>query len=475
MRRSTGSTYFVRQVKALLDDFKRFTTLAPPLPGFLSAKEVLDRVEEYACSSKFLAGGEAFHVRSLEGVFVAMVLNSLNPADVHIQTIFSVEELPLFKRLSDAVCTHYDNVIAPSSVATDTGAGIMEDRRKQDEQKRAALGKRVPCPVCHMLGHTSKECFVINEAKRESFLKKNPGRREAIMRHVQDYQKHGKLPVSERAAALTDGERHPGLDDTGESLFALREVVTDSVISDFAGVLLPQFVASGNGVRARRWAESWCLESDLVLDNYYAVLAATQAVSEAGRNLAATQAVSEAGRNLAATQREPVMVRGSFESLRLWAALLGVATRATVKAVDDFWTLLGYDVEGGLDSDSSSDYAYEDGYDSDASMPSLDSASSSDDEDDVCFGQPDEAVDGIPSDDWASGVFSGSGVNGGSACGLSSVEHFDMPSLEDASDSDDEDDVPSGPSFEGWGGVPSDDWACGMSADSGVATYALHD
>eukprot|EP00854_Cymbomonas_tetramitiformis_P023890 gene23890-28987_t len=103
MRRSTGSAYFVRLVKALLDDSKRFMTLAPPLQGFLNAREVLDRVEEYAFTSKFLPGGETFHVGSLEAVFVATVLNSLNPAYVYIRTMFSGDELPSFKKLSDAI------------------------------------------------------------------------------------------------------------------------------------------------------------------------------------------------------------------------------------------------------------------------------------------------------------------------------------------------------------------------------------
>ncbi|KAK3257744.1 hypothetical protein CYMTET_33185 [Cymbomonas tetramitiformis] len=240
MRRSTGSAYFVRQVKALLDDTKRFTTLAPPLQGFLNAREVLDRVEEYACTSKFLPGGEEFHVASLEAVFVAMVLNSLNPAYVYIRTMFSGDELPLFKKLNDAVCDHYDNVIATSAAATETGAGIVEDRRKQEEQKRAALLKRVPCPVCHMTGHSSKDCYVTHEEKREAYLKKNPKRREAMMKRVQDYQKHGKLP--NRAAAVTEAEQDPGVDASGEALYAICELVEDNVVTRFSDDL-PQFIS----------------------------------------------------------------------------------------------------------------------------------------------------------------------------------------------------------------------------------------
>ncbi|KAK3263746.1 hypothetical protein CYMTET_27477 [Cymbomonas tetramitiformis] len=227
MRRSTGSAYFVRQVKALLDDTKRFMTLAPPLQGFLNAREVLDRVEEYACTSKFLPGGEMFHVASLEAVFVAMVLNSLNPAYVYIRTMFSGDELPSFKKLNAAVCSHYDKVIATSAAAMETGAGIVEDRRKQGEQKRAALLKRVPCPVCHMPGHSSSDCYVTHEDKREAYLKKNPKRREAIMKRVQDYQKHEKLP--NRAAAVAEAEQHPGVDDTGEALYAICELPMSGV------------------------------------------------------------------------------------------------------------------------------------------------------------------------------------------------------------------------------------------------------
>ncbi|KAK3245636.1 hypothetical protein CYMTET_24243 [Cymbomonas tetramitiformis] len=166
MRRSTGSAYFVGQVKTLLDDTKRFATLAPPLPGFLNARQVLDRVEEYACTSKFLPNGEKFHVASLEAVFVAMVLNSLNPAYVHIRTMFSGDELPSFQKLNDAVCDHYDNVIATSAAAMETGAGIVEDRREQ----------------------------------------------------------------------------HPGVDDTGEALFAISELVEDSMVASFSDDL-PQFIS----------------------------------------------------------------------------------------------------------------------------------------------------------------------------------------------------------------------------------------
>ncbi|KAK3235825.1 hypothetical protein CYMTET_53986 [Cymbomonas tetramitiformis] len=410
MRRSTGSAYFVRQVKALLDDTKRFATLAPPLQGFLNAREVLDRVEEYACTSKFLPGGEKFHVASLEAVFVAMVLNSLNPAYVFVRTMYSGDELPSFQKLNDAVCDHYDNVIATSAAATETGAGIVEDRRKQEEQKRAALLKKVPCPVCHMTGHSSKECFVTHEDKREEYLKKNPKRRDAIMKRVQDYQKHGKLP--NRAAAVTETQKDPGVDASGEALFAICEL--DSVVTCFSDDM-PQFIS---GYTAGDCIES---QSGISLHNYYAVLDGLTSsegpfpvggrdqpmsgvyrseisprqpwytsdvqyvhnmfmsgsvevldravtVLESPHFPADGRVVSHkkmvCAKHLVAEQfsllqrlleKEPVMVRGSFEELQSWVTLLSMVTRDTVQAIESFWTLLGYGYEDEWDFDSSSD------------------------------------------------------------------------------------------------------------------------
>ncbi|KAK3273790.1 hypothetical protein CYMTET_17989 [Cymbomonas tetramitiformis] len=257
MRRSTGSAYFVRQVQALLDDTKKFASLANPLPFFLGARRLLDRVKEYACTSEFLPTGEKFHVASLEAVFVAMVLKFLNPAYVVVRSMYAKNKIPSFQELSDAVCDHYDNVIATSAAAAETGAGIVEDRRKQEEQKRTALLKKVPCPVCHMTGHSSKECFVTNEGKREEYLKKNPKRRDAIMKRVQDYQKHGKLP--NRAAAATETQQDPGVDASGEALYAICEL--DSVVTCFSDVM-PQFISGYSG-------EDY---TGISLYNYYAVL-----------------------------------------------------------------------------------------------------------------------------------------------------------------------------------------------------------
>ncbi|KAK3270667.1 hypothetical protein CYMTET_20947 [Cymbomonas tetramitiformis] len=600
MRRSTGSAYFVRQVKALLDDTKRFATLAPPLQGFLNAREVLDRVEEYACTSKFLPGGEKFHVASLEAVFVAMVLNSLNPAYVFVRTMYSGDELPSFQKLNDAVCDHYGNVIATSAAATETGAGIVEDRRKQEEQKRAALLKKVPCPVCHMTGHSSKECFVTHEDKREEHLKKNPKRRDAIMKRVQDCQKHGKL--HNRAAAVTETQKDPGVDASGEALYAICEL--DSVVTCFSDDM-PQFIS---GYTAGDCIES---QSGISLHNYYAVLdgltssegpfpvgGRDQPMSGVYRWRAVTvlesphfpadgRVVSHekmvCAKRLVAEQlsllqrlleKEPVMVRGSFEKLQSWVTLLSMVTRDTVQAVESFWTLLGYGYEDEWDFDSSSDgsddsdhsdydsggsshrgdvssyrgdstskttpdayvvygveqvafqhafsshplpepvYALgdsgvsfttpervaadhhawachtlsglscvpdlsdlsgsDDGDYASDTMPDLVDASDSDEEDDAHSWQPFEGVGGIPSDDWASGLFCHHHDDDPdcSIPALDSASNFasgddgyasdTMPDLVDASDSDEEEDAHSWQPLEGVGDIPSDDWASGL-------------
>ncbi|KAK3256629.1 hypothetical protein CYMTET_34246 [Cymbomonas tetramitiformis] len=708
MRRSTGPAYFVRQVQALLDDTKKFASLANPLPFFLSARQLLDRVKEYACTSEFLPTGEKFHVARLEAVFVAMVLKSLNPAYVLVRSMYSKNKIPSFQELSDAVCDHFDNVIATSAAATETGAGIVEDRRKQEEQKPTVMLKKVPCPICHMTGHSSKECFVTNEGKREEYLKKNPKRRDAIMKRVQDYQKHGKLP--NRAAAVTEAQQDPGVDASGEALYAICEL--DSVVTCFSEDM-PQFISGRTG------KDCVGSTSEISLHNYYAVLGGLtssggsfpvevedQSVSGVcrwrsdasmgghstlrrpgkkshpyqpnkhqfllnkhkyfpvapvyesfvyidtlctalpGRKLDPTQALWEAGReqhlgpgyqisprqpwytsdvqyvhsmfmsgsvevsdralkvledphfpavgrvvcqvkmecakHLVEEQhgllqrlieKEPVMVRGSFEKLQSWVTLLSMVTRDTVKAIEDFWALLGYGYEDEWDFDSSSDGSDDSdhsGYDSEGSshrgddssdpedytsgttpdacvvygveqvafqhafsshplpehvhalggsgvsfttpariaaghhawachtlsrlgcvpglsdssdsddedhgsdtMPTLEDASDSDEEDGEHSWQPFEGV-GIPSDDWASGLFYHhyGGDSGNSISALDAASDIDsdddgyasegIPDLVDASDSDEEDDVCMLQPLEGVGGIPSDDWASGL-------------
>ncbi|KAK3266749.1 hypothetical protein CYMTET_24653 [Cymbomonas tetramitiformis] len=424
MRRSTGSAYFVRQVKALLDGTKRFTTLAPPLQGFLNAREVLDRVEEYACTSKFLPGGEKFHVASLEAVFVAMVLNSLNPAYVHIRTMFSGDELPSFKKLNDAVCDLYDNVIATSAAAMETGAGIVEDRRKQAEQKRVALLKRVPCP---------------------------------------DYQKHGKLP--NRAAAVTDTGQHPGVDDTSEALYAICELVEDSVVTCFSDDL-PQFIS---GCTAGGYTAS---QSGISLRNYYSVLDGLTSsegptpVGGGDQPMSGTYRwVSDAPMSRHSAVRRPDQDgydsgdsshRGDVSSDRGDLELVATPDASIIYGVEQIavdqhaWSYHALVEHSYIYLSGSCEDGDRAGDDSDCSIPDLDSASDSDSDD------------------------------GGYASDT-------MPDLVEVSDSDEEDDMHSWQPFEGVRGIPSDDWAsglfcpsrkdrlCAKDAESGIGGYCSSD
>ncbi|KAK3244687.1 hypothetical protein CYMTET_45715 [Cymbomonas tetramitiformis] len=519
MRRSTGSAYFVRQVKALLDDKKRFMTLAPPLQGFLNAREVLDRVEEYACTSKFLPGGEMFHVASLEVVFVAMVLNSLNPAYVYIRTMFSGDELPSFKKLNDAVCDHYDNVIATSAAAMETGAGIVEDRRKQGEQKRAALLKRVPCPVCHMPGHSSSECFVTHEDKREAYLKKNPKRREAIIKRVHDYQKYGKLP--NRAAAVAETEQHPSVDDTGEArhkYFPVAQVYNSFVYIDTLCTALPgrkleptqalweagreQHLGPGYQISPRQpwytsdvqYVHSMFMSGSVeVLDRAVTVLEKPhfpvdgRVVSHKKMVCAKHVVAEQYSLPQRLLEKEPDQSgydsgdsshRGDVPSDRGDPELMATPDASIIYGIEQvvvdqhawsYHTLAGNNYmpdliylsgscdDGGHagddsdcsipDLDSASDSDSDDGGYASDTMPDLVDASDSDEEDDVHSWQPFEGVGGIPSDDWASGLFCPSRKNRlcakGAESGIedycSSDWYYDAPDLEDGSDSDDED------------------------------------
>ncbi|KAK3242044.1 hypothetical protein CYMTET_48237 [Cymbomonas tetramitiformis] len=157
------------------------------------------------------------------------------------QAKFMVESLPTASMLSDQVTSHYDTILDPRAAVThtahavhhagdktesETAGAIADDRRKQEELKRQRLAVKVPCPVCHRRGHPSKDCFIKNVDKREAFFKKaSPATKAAILKRVADYEKHGSLPKpgEHLGAAAGQSELHPGLEESGEALFALRE------------------------------------------------------------------------------------------------------------------------------------------------------------------------------------------------------------------------------------------------------------
>ncbi|KAK3278367.1 hypothetical protein CYMTET_13690 [Cymbomonas tetramitiformis] len=187
LRRSTRVVYFLRQVKNILADANKLSTLAPPLQAFLRAKETLHRIQE-------------------------------------------------------DVCSHYDNIFSQRSSTVDIGAGIVEDRRKQHELKRKQLGKKVGCPTCHRRGHDSQDYFVTNEAKREEILKRWPEVRDSLMKTVKDCLQHGKLLAPDQAAVVNVAlPMYHDVDDAGDVLFAATDgALGGFVTSGFTGVQMPQ-------------------------------------------------------------------------------------------------------------------------------------------------------------------------------------------------------------------------------------------
>ncbi|KAK3240939.1 hypothetical protein CYMTET_49259 [Cymbomonas tetramitiformis] len=195
---------------------------------------------------------------------------------------------------------------------------------------------------------------------------------------------------------------------------------------------------------------------------------------------------------------ESVMVRTSLEDLHSWASELGKATRALVRVVQHYAGMLSFDEGWGVDESSDDDS------DGDDSLPDLEDASDSDEEEegpvtgdsgsadmvgspnyDQLFGDRDSwsyhpmgdscmpdplsvsELPGSASAVEAPGLTSGS--DSASDCGDS------LPDLEDASDSDEEeegvyhghldegeDSVDLGQPVEGVGYDPSDDWASGL-------------
>eukprot|EP00854_Cymbomonas_tetramitiformis_P007585 gene7585-biopygen7662 len=86
-------------------------------------------------------------------------------------------------------------------------------------------------------GHPAKDCFMTNNEKREAFLKKaSSSAKAAILKRVADYKKHGKLPVpgEHLSAAAGQSDVHPGLENTGKSLYALRETEQSDLHSGLA-------------------------------------------------------------------------------------------------------------------------------------------------------------------------------------------------------------------------------------------------
>ncbi|KAK3242630.1 hypothetical protein CYMTET_47694 [Cymbomonas tetramitiformis] len=165
-----------------------------------------------------------------------MAIVRLHPDYMLLKAKFMSETLPTARVLSDQATSHYDTILAPRAAVAQTAhaldtqfeaaGAIADDRRKQEEAKRKLLAVKVPCPVCHRRGHPAKACFIKNVEKREAFFKKaSPTTKAAILKRVADYEKNGSLPKpgEHLGAAAGQSELHPGLEEAGEVLFAIRE------------------------------------------------------------------------------------------------------------------------------------------------------------------------------------------------------------------------------------------------------------
>ncbi|KAK3262043.1 hypothetical protein CYMTET_29073 [Cymbomonas tetramitiformis] len=278
LRRNTNYAYLNRRVKELLSYSAQFSSLTPPLHLFLKVKETFTRVREYVCVAPPLDTGHKMCVDTLEAIVVSVILFSLHSDYVYVKSKFQSDRLPRLRVLEDEVCAHYDNIIAPGVASGDVGAGIAEDRKKQNATKKARLCRKVECSTCHQWGHDAKDCFITNAEARESFLKRRPDAKESIMQKVQEYEKHGKLPDTDKAGAVADSELHPGLD--GEDiLFAISEVASPSssepTSSDFSVVPLSEFIeVSGGTPRVSADRRQSILE--VPTSNYYEVLEAPE-------------------------------------------------------------------------------------------------------------------------------------------------------------------------------------------------------
>ncbi|KAK3287240.1 hypothetical protein CYMTET_5242 [Cymbomonas tetramitiformis] len=277
MRRNTNVVYFTKQVQSLLVIARTFATLTAPSPLFLAALEAIQHVREYAEVTRVSKSGKPFDVDNLEVAFVAAVLTDLHGDYMYVRSKFASGEVPEIPELQDEVCMYYDNVLRHRSAAThyfnglDMAGAIADDRRKQLQSKRKQLVGKVPCPTCHKLGHTSDSCWVTNKQKREELFKRcKPEVKAEVLRRVFEYEKHGKLPIpGQRLGAVADqSDLHPGLEESGEVLFALREC-SPSVVSDFSGVYLHQLPLVGG---TKSWKSRSTLSPPPPLSNHYAVL-----------------------------------------------------------------------------------------------------------------------------------------------------------------------------------------------------------
>ncbi|KAK3249354.1 hypothetical protein CYMTET_41212 [Cymbomonas tetramitiformis] len=336
---------------------QQFATLTPPLHSFLDGKETLQRIREYST--------------------IADVMPS-----AATQTALAAE--------------------------AEAAGAIADDRRKQEELKRQRLAVKVPCSVCHRPGHPAKDCFMTNNEKREQFLKKaSPSVKAAILKRVVNYEKNGKLlaPGQYLGAVAGQSDLYPGLEDSGEALFALREAGQSDVhpgledtgeslytlreaeqsdlhpgLDGTGGTLLTDALREahlGRGYQispGQLWFTPGLQRMHTILvSGSAAMLVRAQYILNRGVALprdgvergisvkqivCQLQTIREIAKHIETLlQLAPVMVRTSLEDLKDWASGLGLSTRALIRAVESYGALL-FAITGGYGDDDGPSSGY---------------------------------------------------------------------------------------------------------------------
>eukprot|EP00854_Cymbomonas_tetramitiformis_P017987 gene17987-biopygen18566 len=212
LRRNNRVVYFINQVDKLFLQTNQLATLAPPLPAFLEGKETLRRIHDYSVNTRVTPSGKPLCMETVETMYTAMAVVRLHPDYMLLKAKFMVETLPTSNMLADQVTSHYDTILAPRAAVTHTANAVdnTDDNPESEAADVATLLKTVSSSV----------------EKREAFFKKaSPSTKTAILKRVADYEKHGKLPKpgEHLGAAAGQSELYPGLEESGEVLFALQE------------------------------------------------------------------------------------------------------------------------------------------------------------------------------------------------------------------------------------------------------------
>ncbi|KAK3241163.1 hypothetical protein CYMTET_49052 [Cymbomonas tetramitiformis] len=93
--------------------------------------------------------------------------------------------------MKDAICGHQENRLTTGGDcgASEFDAGLAQDGRLQEEQKRRELQNEVECASWHLTVRLAADCVLKDKERREAFLKRRAAQRQHIMTRVADYAK----------------------------------------------------------------------------------------------------------------------------------------------------------------------------------------------------------------------------------------------------------------------------------------------